>query len=81
MNITTRSRAAEVGDIQRGELAVLGMEEYLTKADVAQLLKLTVRTVEHLMSRGALPYIRIGRSIRFRRRDLETHLASKIARG
>ena len=47
---------------------------YLTKQDVARLLQVSVRTVENFMSRGLLPFFRIGRTVRFRLKDIEAHL-------
>jgi excisionase family DNA binding protein len=55
-------------------------EEYLTKEGVARLLKITPRTVDNYLSRGLLPYIRIGRVIRIRVKDLEAHLVSRLNR-
>src|SRR6266581_4225328 len=49
---------------------------YLTKQDVARLLQVSVRTVENFMSRGLLPFFRIGRTVRFRLKDIEAHLES-----
>ena len=39
----------------------------MTKAEVAALLRVTPRTVENHALRGNLPYLKVGRSIRFER--------------
>ena len=46
-----------------------------TKKDVAKFARITPRTVENWMANGALPYFRIGRTIRFRLPDILQHLA------
>jgi excisionase family DNA binding protein len=48
------------------------VQEYLTVADVAALLKLSEKTVYRLAQRGALPGFKAGGSWRFRRRDIPT---------
>jgi excisionase family DNA binding protein len=53
----------------------------LTPTDVADLLSIPLSTVYELARDGRLPTIRIGRAVRFDRRDLETHLALHCRRG
>jgi len=48
-----------------------GMAEVLTTADVAQILRLSVKTVGDLMRSGELPAMRIGGVWRVRRGSLE----------
>ena len=55
------------------EPAALG-SEYLTKPEVAQLLRLTTRAIDTWMARGLLPYYKIGRTVRFRLSDIQDHL-------
>lgn len=51
--------------------------KYLNKTDVAELLGVTVRTVENMMVRGLLPYLKIGgKCVRFRLDDIQAHLDS-----
>ncbi len=47
---------------------------YLNKAQVAKLLGVTVRTVDSYMKRGLLVYLKLGRTVRFKREDVEEHL-------
>ena len=46
----------------------------LSKKDAAKFLQVSVRTVEQWMNRGYLPYYRIGRVVRFRKRDILDYL-------
>jgi excisionase family DNA binding protein len=48
-----------------------GMAEVLTTADVAQILRLSIKTVGDLMRSGELPAMRIGGVWRVRRESLE----------
>ena len=43
----------------------------MTKQEVAVLLRVTPRTVENYALRGGLPYLKIGRSVRFSRAAVE----------
>jgi len=45
-------------------------EGHLNKAQAAEVLRVTKRTVDNWMRRGFIPYYRIGRMISFRREDL-----------
>src|ERR1022692_1631850 len=46
----------------------------LTKNQAAELLNITTRTVDEWMKRGLLPYLKIGRTVRFKEDDLMRHL-------
>ena len=49
--------------------------EFLTKKHVANLLRVSARTVDALMAAKKLPYYRLNaRLIRFRRKDVLNHL-------
>ena len=50
-------------------------KEFLTAAEVAEVLAVSPKTVSRMVKRGALPWHRIGRARRFRRCDLEDFLA------
>jgi excisionase family DNA binding protein len=49
----------------------------LTYADVAERLRVSLRTVRRLADSGALPVIHIGRAVRVDPRDLERFLAGQ----
>ncbi len=44
--------------------------EFLTKAEVASLLRVSTRTVDRMRFAGELPAFRMRRSVRFRREDV-----------
>jgi excisionase family DNA binding protein len=46
-------------------------EYYLTVAEVAELLRLNQQTVRNWIDRGSLPALRVGRSVRIKRSDLD----------
>ena len=55
------------------------MQRLLTQDEVAELLKLSVRTVERLRVSGTGPkFLRILRSVRYRPSDVEAWLASRL---
>jgi excisionase family DNA binding protein len=47
------------------------LEEFLTVAEVAEMLKLNQQTVRNWIDQGSLPAVRVGRRVRIRRSDLE----------
>ena len=55
--------------------------EILTIEELADLLKVSTRTIRRIVKRRELPYIRIGRQLRFRRESIDAWLdSSTIAR-
>ncbi len=59
------------------DLSVPLDDRLLTAEDVAELLRLPGSTVYDLARTGRLPHLRIGRSLRFSRHDLEEQLAER----
>jgi excisionase family DNA binding protein len=53
------------------------MEEIMTPSEVANLLKIHLKTVYKLAEKGVIPGNRIGRSWRFSRSDVLTLVSSK----
>lgn len=47
------------------------METLLTKKDVMRIFGVTERTVNRLMETGRLPYIKLGRAVRFDPKDVQ----------
>ncbi len=45
------------------------MDEFLTVADVAEMLKLNQQTVRNWIDQGSMPALRVGRRVRIRRED------------
>jgi excisionase family DNA binding protein len=55
------------------------MQPLLTQDEAAELLKLSVRTVERLRVSGRGPkFLKIFRSVRYRPADVEQWLASRV---
>ena len=54
------------------------MNELLTVAEVAGLLRVSTMTVYRLIRTGELPAVRVGRNYRVRRADLDLYLQEKI---
>ena len=51
-------------------------QDYETKAQVAQRLAVSIRTIDNLMAARKLPFLRLSRKIvRFRRRDVDDYLS------
>ena len=47
------------------------LPRYLSKAELAELTGWSPRKVDYLRERGRLPYVKVGRSVRFRTDDVE----------
>lgn len=45
------------------------MDEFLTVAEVAEILKLNQQTVRNWIDQGSMPALRVGRRVRIRRED------------
>ena len=60
--------------VARGNEVFSVQDRYLTKDEVAALLGVARRTVDNFMRRGWLVYHKIGRTVRFRKHDVDQHL-------
>ena len=49
--------------------------EFLTVAEVAQLMRVSTMTVYRLIKAGELPSVRVGKSHRIREADVDAYLA------
>ena len=59
----------------------LGLDaELLTVGEVAQLMRVSNMTVYRLIKGGQLGAVRVGRSYRIRRHDLESYLSERSVR-
>lgn len=54
------------------------MDQLLTVAEVADLLRVSTMTVYRLIRSGELPAVRVGRNYRVRRRDLDSYLQEQV---
>jgi excisionase family DNA binding protein len=55
-------------------------EEFLTVAEVAELLKLNQQTVRNWIDQGSLPALKVGRRVRIKRSDFERVLEDGVVR-
>lgn len=53
-------------------------EQLLTADEVADMLRVSTMTVYRLIRRGELPAVRVGRSYRVRRPDLDGYLQGQV---
>ena len=62
--------------------SLIGEDEFLTVAEVAELLKVNPQTVRNWIDRNELPAVRVGqRRVRVRRADLDQFLESGATAG
>ncbi len=54
--------------------------EYFTKREAAEYLRLSVPTVDRLRLSGALAYIKVGKKVLFRKRDLDRFMAARVVK-
>ena len=52
--------------------------QFLTVAEVAQVLRISNMTVYRLISSGQLPAVRVGKSYRLREEDVDRYLAERF---
>lgn len=58
--------------------ATSGADDLLSKPEAARLLGISVRTLDGLMARRAVPYLKLGRKlVRFQRGDLLAHIRER----
>lgn len=50
------------------------MSQLLTKTEVAAYAQCTTRCIDNWMKLGYLPYLKIGRTVRFKASDVDTYL-------
>jgi excisionase family DNA binding protein len=59
------------------EIKVISIDGLLTAQEAAKLLTVSPRTLWGLTKSGALPAIKIGRSVRYARADIDAFIASR----
>lgn len=57
--------------VNASDSASQGEEQLLTKPEVARLLRVRSKTIERFMSQRELPYIKLGRLVRYERAAVE----------
>jgi hypothetical protein len=58
-----------------------GLEEFITKEEVARRLKKTTRTVENWQRRGYIPFVKVQQSVLFRWSSVVAQLERKFGVG
>lgn len=53
------------------------MTKLLTKIEVAELFQVSLRTIDNWIETRKVPYIKLGKSVRFRQNELEHYLSRK----
>jgi excisionase family DNA binding protein len=61
-----------------GSVMVASPDGFLNKKDLAQQLRVTVRTVENWQRRGVLPFCKIGKVVLFHWPDVRDHLKANF---
>ena len=64
-------RLGEAADAKLKELPARVPDPVLNKKDLAERLRVGMRTVDTWMKKGWLPYVKIGKAVRFRWREVE----------
>jgi excisionase family DNA binding protein len=72
VDFLSESRMIDRPQTTTGELPTEA--EFLTKREVAAMLRVSPRTLDTWLQRGLVPHIRLGRSVRFSRASLTRHL-------
>jgi excisionase family DNA binding protein len=52
--------------------------KYVTRQELARVLKVSLRTVDRMIADQAIPFLRLGKVIRFRLEDVERQLAERF---
>ena len=68
-------RIEEATDRKLADLPARAADPVLTKRELAARFRVSGRTIDNWMKRGYLPYIRIGRNVRFRWSEVDRQLA------
>ena len=74
MNDITRKTQMQVQTVNGTAPSTSGVREYMDSRQLAEWLGISLRTVVNLRRRHVLPYIKIGRVVRFRREKVEQAL-------
>lgn len=68
-------------NLSEPETAPNEQNEYLTKPEVARLLRVTERSVDNYMAIGVIPFLKLGRTVRFPRVMIQRHLEQLCGKG
>ena len=57
------------------------MERLLDTAQIAEQLNMSASTIRKWVHYGFIPHVKLGRSVRFREKDIETWIAERTEKG
>jgi hypothetical protein len=63
---TNGARASADAILQQQTVHPIALERWVSKKELAEHFKISVRTTDNWMKRKLLPYIRIGKNVRFK---------------
>jgi excisionase family DNA binding protein len=66
---------------QTFEVRMTPVPKYLNKSQVADMLGVSHRTIDDWMKRRLIPFLKIGKAVRFVPADIEKHLTEKCKIG
>lgn len=52
----------------------------MTKAEAMEYMRLSVATIDRLMKRHALPHVKVGKKVLFRKRDIDAFLEKRLVK-
>ena len=61
----------------QNQATTLSSDQLLTKEDVARRAQYSLRSVNYWMETGLLPYVKLGRGVRFLASDVEAFIRSR----
>jgi excisionase family DNA binding protein len=73
--IDTKMLSAWAGAEQKNALKI--QVPLITRKQVAELLSVSLRTVDRWIARGELPYYKLGKVVRFKLSDIQERLETK----
>jgi len=77
-----KMRVKSRGKVKGRNASAAVHEPLQTKRDLAQFLRVGSRCVDNWMARGLLPYLKIGRSVRFRPSEIQSFLENcRVVKG
>ena len=58
----------------QNQIVAIGVDGLMDKAELALRLKISTRTLDDWMRKGRLPFLKIGKTVRFRWSEVLAHL-------
>ena len=54
------------------------MQQLMTENEIAEMLQMSARSIRKARQTGALPYVRLGRLVRYRVEDVQEFVANAV---